>query len=407
MAENRRLKVFLCHSKEDKPKVRELYRQLVADGFDAWLDEENLLPGQDWDLEIRKAVRESDVVVICLSNRSVTKTGYVQREIRFALDIADEQPEGAIFLIPAKLEECQVPSRLSKWQWVNLFESVGYEKLKRSLTYRANSMGNLVIPILHLQGYSSKVVEPQMINIPTGKFLVGSTREQLVYAADSKDKYWTDSEKPQREEMLQEFWIGKYPVTNLEYQAFVRSTGHKSPRDWDGNQYPSEKGDHPVINVSWNDAVAYCEWLILETGKNYHLPTEAEWEKAARGTDGRIWPWGNEFDSSRVNTKEANMGTATPVGQFSLQGVSAYGCSDMVGNVWEWCSDEWKFDSSSKISKSSHVSPDEHNYIVRGGSFYRFSWDARCATRRANRATLVGEAKGFRVAVSSIIKSEP
>src|SRR3972149_1061644 len=100
MMEHRKLKVFLCHSKDDKPKVRELYLRLVADGFDAWLDEEKLAPGQDWDLEIRRAVRETDVVVVCLSNGSVTKAGYVQKEIRFALDVANEQPEDAIFIIP-------------------------------------------------------------------------------------------------------------------------------------------------------------------------------------------------------------------------------------------------------------------------------------------------------------------
>src|SRR5262245_44125649 len=138
-AEIRKLKVFLCHSKDDKPKVRELYRSLVANGFDAWLDEEKLIPGQDWDLEIRKAVRESDVVVVCLSNSSTTKAGYVQKEIRFALDVADEQPEGAIFIIPVRMEECDVPTRLSKWQWVNLFESNGYEKLMSSFYRLASS----------------------------------------------------------------------------------------------------------------------------------------------------------------------------------------------------------------------------------------------------------------------------
>jgi formylglycine-generating enzyme required for sulfatase activity len=248
-----------------------------------------------------------------------------------------------------------------------------------------------------------QVFEPQMVHIPPGKFLMGSTREQLIHAANSKDKDWTDSEKPQREEILQDFWIGKYPVTNLEYQAFIRSTSHKPPRGWEGNQYPPEKGDHPVLNVSWNDATAYCEWLILETGKNYHLPTEAEWEKAARGTDGRIWSWGSEFDSNKANTKEANIGTTTPVGQFSPQGDSIYGCADMIGNVWEWCNDKFEFDSSNKISNYPDLSQQENNYIVRGGSFYRSSWDARCATRRANRSSLVGEAKGFRVALSSNI----
>ena len=121
MTKVRKLKVFLCHSRDDKPKVRELYRRLVDDGFDAWLDEEKLMPGQDWDLEIRKAVRNADVVLVCLSNGSTTKAGYVQKEIRFALDIADEQPEGAIYLIPTRLEDCSVPSRLSRWQWVDLF----------------------------------------------------------------------------------------------------------------------------------------------------------------------------------------------------------------------------------------------------------------------------------------------
>jgi hypothetical protein len=133
MKQNRQLKVFLCHSKEDKPRIRELYHRLIADGFDAWLDEEKLIPGQDWDLEIRNAVRGADVVLVCLSKGSTTKTGYVQKEIRFALDIADEQPEGAIYLIPTRLEDCSVPPRLSKWQWVDLFNFNGYEKIRTAL----------------------------------------------------------------------------------------------------------------------------------------------------------------------------------------------------------------------------------------------------------------------------------
>ena len=97
------LKVFLCHASGDKPPVRELYKRLVAEGVDAWLDQEKLLPGQDWRLEIPRAVQEADVVVICLSKKSITKEGYVQKEIKFALDIAEEKPEGTIFLIPAQI----------------------------------------------------------------------------------------------------------------------------------------------------------------------------------------------------------------------------------------------------------------------------------------------------------------
>lgn len=141
---NRKLKVFLCHSKDDKAKVRELYHRLINDGFDAWFDEEKLLPGQDWDLEIRKSVRESDVVIVFLSKESTTKSGYVQKEIKFALDVADEQPEDSIFIIPARVEECEVPSRLSKWQWVDLFDKYGYKRLRKALVGQGNKLGLVI-----------------------------------------------------------------------------------------------------------------------------------------------------------------------------------------------------------------------------------------------------------------------
>src|SRR5436305_9723971 len=134
-----RLKIFLCHSSNDKPAVRKLYKSLVEDGFSPWLDEEDILGGQVWDAEIRKAVRSADVVIVCLSDGSVTKAGYVQKEIRFALDIAEEQPEGSIYMVPVKLEDCGVPDSLSKWQWVSLFEEAGYKRLLRALRARAGS----------------------------------------------------------------------------------------------------------------------------------------------------------------------------------------------------------------------------------------------------------------------------
>ena len=110
--ESRALRVFLCHSSSDKGDVRSLYQRLEIDGVDAWLDEEKLLPGQDWRMEIERAVRNSDVVLVCLSRESVTKEGYIQKEIRHALDVAEEKPAGTIFLIPVKLGDCEVPERL-------------------------------------------------------------------------------------------------------------------------------------------------------------------------------------------------------------------------------------------------------------------------------------------------------
>jgi len=127
------LRVFLCHCSLDKQAVRDLYDKLKSDGFKPWLDEVNILPGQEWDRTIRTAVRNSDIVVVCISPSSVTKEGYIQKEIKLVLDVADEKPDGRVFVIPARLEPCAVPERLSRWQWVNLFETKGYERLVAGL----------------------------------------------------------------------------------------------------------------------------------------------------------------------------------------------------------------------------------------------------------------------------------
>ena len=130
---SRRLNIFMCHASDDKPVVRQLHQQLQYGGFDPWLDEEDILPGQDWQLEIGKAVRAADVVLVCLSRQSVNKRGYVQKEIHIALDVADQMPQGKIFLIPVKLEDCSVPERLRNLQWVDLTGPGSHELLLKAL----------------------------------------------------------------------------------------------------------------------------------------------------------------------------------------------------------------------------------------------------------------------------------
>jgi hypothetical protein len=137
----RPLRVFLCHASNDKLAVQALYKRLSDDGVDAWLDKAKLVPGQDWQLEIQRAVKNSDVVIVCLSAQSITKEGFVQKEIRVALDTADEKPDGTIFIIPARLEACDVPERMSKFQWVDLFSDNGYEQLIKALKLRADKVG--------------------------------------------------------------------------------------------------------------------------------------------------------------------------------------------------------------------------------------------------------------------------
>jgi len=191
----RRLRVFLCHARSDKPAVRDLYRRLRSDGIALWLDEEDLLPGQDWQLEIPKAVRSSDAVIICLSRRAITKAGYVQKEIEDALDVASKQAEGAIFLIPLRLEGCEVPERLRRWQWLDLFRKTGYERLLRALRTRAEHLG--------LRAHPSEL---EMILIPAGEFLMGSD--------PARDEGASYDEQPQHTLYLPDYHIAKTPVTN-------------------------------------------------------------------------------------------------------------------------------------------------------------------------------------------------
>jgi formylglycine-generating enzyme required for sulfatase activity len=416
MVNKRKLRVFLCHSSSDKPRVRELYGQLITEGFDVWLDEEKLLPGQNWDLKIQKAVRESDVVVVCLSNSSTTKAGYVQKEIRFALDVAEEQPEDAIYIVPAKLENCQVPDRLTKWHWVNLFEPNGPHKLELSLKARASELGleemvnRRIIAKVGGAGTLRKLVEPQMIKIPEGKFLMGSTAEQAKeIIKEGHPHEYVKWEQPAHEVFVSEFFISRYPVTNSQYREFLLETKHRAPHGWQTNEYkyPLERRDHPVVGVFWEDAKYYCEWLSQRTGQNYRLPTEAEWEKAARGTDGRIYPWGENHKSivNLANTSEANRNITTPVGQFSPNGDSFYGCADMAGNVWEWCLD-WFLDQGYDITGEEIKDPQGPKTgiarLLRGGAFNFTHRYARCTLRYSVDPSYVNWDCGFRVVRSPI-----
>ena len=143
----RPLRVFLCHASQDKPAVRKLHRYLKQHGIEPWLDEIDLLPGENWEVEIPRALNASDVILVCLSKNSINKEGYVQKEISFALDKALEKPDGTIFIIPAKLEDCEVPNRLNRYQWVGLFRPDSNKRLLLGLNKRALSLGSDVLPV--------------------------------------------------------------------------------------------------------------------------------------------------------------------------------------------------------------------------------------------------------------------
>jgi eukaryotic-like serine/threonine-protein kinase len=229
----------------------------------------------------------------------------------------------------------------------------------------------------------------EYVRVPAGNFLMGS--------ADS-DTSASSDEKPQHTVYLEEYLIGKYEVTNEQFAAFARATS----RSW---SLPAGKENHPVVDVSWNDAVAFCEWVSQATGRKVQLPTEAQWEKAARGTDGRIYPWGNTWDAARLNSSAGGVGATTPVGRYSPAGDSPYGAADMAGNVWEWVADsynetEYKTRTASGSEVRDPTSPTSgQSRVLRGGSWHLHQDFARCAYRLGDQPVSRFDLVGFRVVV--------
>ena len=235
----------------------------------------------------------------------------------------------------------------------------------------------------------------EMVLIPAGEFFMGSVRGLGQIARI--DEY------PQHSLHLPDFYLAKTPVTRAQYAAFVEATGYRPPTRREGDRVSPDRPDHPVVYVSWDDAVAYCRWLSERTGLVYRLPTEAEWEKAARGTDGRIYPWGNRWDARRCNTPESGRNDTTPVA-VCPDGASPYGLLDMVGNVWEWCATKWGKTYPYNVGHDEGYEAslrEDTRRAVRGGSFYDYSSYARCASRWFEPHWFRGKEIGFRVALAA------
>ena len=204
-----------------------------------------------------------------------------------------------------------------------------------------------------------------MVLVPGGNFTMGSDKVDTDQHAlkVGLSKPWYADESPSLKLYLKDFYIDKYEVTRLQYYIFCQATDYKSPHIWGGEKFPDGTGNHPVSHVSFYDAAAYAEWA----GKR--LPTEAEWEKTARGPDHYIYPWGNEFDFSSANVspsaKKKQGRGLKPVGSFP-QGVSFYGTYDMVGNVWEWV---WDYYLPYPNSTREWQEKEKKQLVVRGMSY--------------------------------------
>jgi len=187
---------------------------------------------------------------------------------------------------------------------------------------------------------------------------------------------------------LDSYWMYRHEVTVAQYRKFCQATGTSMP---DAPPWGFQD-THPIVNVSWNDAQAYCDWAGVA------LPTEAQWEGAARGTDGRKWPWGIKWDAEKCNAYLNGPKTTTPVGAYP-SGASPYGCLDMAGNVWEWCADWYDANYYKNAPQRNPSGSGTGQYrVLRGGSCYDNSDVARCAYRLRNNPDFVFSDLGFRCA---------
>ncbi len=245
------------------------------------------------------------------------------------------------------------------------------------------------------------IIKQKMILIPAGEFTMGNNGRGTTDGPGDPD------ETPTHKVHVDAFYMDQYETTNAMYQEFVKTTAHRPPKHWKGNGHPEGKANHPVVYVDWYDADAFCQWA------KKRLPTEEEWEKAARGTDGRIFPWGNTYSSVRANTpqywlakgvSEDNLGLkggTLPVGSFE-NGKSPYGLYDMAGNVYEWTS-SWYLPYPANKVWNIHYG--NKNKVLRGGSWYDcLSYGCGLSAPTYNRSRFSPEIRnmgfGFRCAKS-------
>jgi formylglycine-generating enzyme required for sulfatase activity len=249
----------------------------------------------------------------------------------------------------------------------------------------------------------------QMVYVAAGEFILGTSEaEHDTWVREHPGVnygYVFHDEQPQCRVRLPGYWIGRTQVTNAQYLRFAQATGHGLPHQFEqfaGDKVPAGRDDFPVVGVTWDDARAYCVW------SGCRLPTELEWEKAARGTDGRTFPWGFKWDSGRCRNVESLTGktylnyeelvtavktwnrthnmvwdAATAVGSFPA-GASPYGCLDMIGNAGQWCADWYEGEAYRRYASGDLTAPTRGQYswrVVRGDTFYMLPLNFRCASR--------------------------
>jgi formylglycine-generating enzyme required for sulfatase activity len=448
------VRIFVSHhrSPQEDAFAARLAADLKATGADVWLDTESIASG-DFVTKISEGLAGRQWLVLVMTPDAL-RSSWVRQEVDTAFN--EVTAHRMLGIIPLEMMPCDVSDIPLLWRSLHRYDATkDYQSalagLMRALGLAAAPVSQSApvvppplspastvpardptpapvgaTPALHLtpttlynlgfRGYSLRGVEfvlPPVCSVPAGVFTMGSDKTR-----DPKAK---DDELPRHSVQVDAFALGQHPVTVAEYACAVRAKA-VSPRipktgiswavrlmgkyeklsiSWTQQLY---RLDHPVIMVPWNDALAYTQWLARITLQDWRLPTEAEWEKAARGTDGRIYPWGDAFDSARCNTREGNffpidshVAFTTAVGRYP-SGASPYEVFDMAGNVLQWTSSQYIPYPYKEHDGREDVKVDSDR-ILRGGGSFGYAPDVRAASREHISPTAILPS-GFRLAWS-------
>jgi formylglycine-generating enzyme required for sulfatase activity len=436
--ENKKHQVFISYANEKGDNINDGSDRQIADmicsaleseHIRCWIDHRDIMPGEKWVNAMFNAVEQSKIMVLVFSENA-NRSQWVEDEITYALD-------EKIRIIPFRVEKVIPRGALRvlkvRSQWIDAQQPTRQNDLKRLVdavhTYlekdkenkKETAVTDVEMPVNnsvkekdnnHRADFGDGII---MEYIPPGEFEMGS------------NEY--DNEKPPHKVYLDGYRMGKYQVTVKQFGLFVKDTGYVTRAESEGGAYgwtgetweqkedinwknPGFKQDdnHPVVCVCWNDVMEYCKWLSGKKGVNFKLPTEAQWEKAARGTDRRKYPWGNHdpyykgkwyanyaAHDSWEKRGEDGFEFTSPVGSYP-QGASPYGLLDMAGNVWEWCYDWYDSEYYKNFPTKNPTGPESgSDRVLRGGSWYNSARYLRCSYRYYDRPSHRNYLAGFRL----------
>lgn len=414
-------RIFVSHSHKDEDFTQRLVDDLHEAGAEVWVDVAGITHG-NFMQRIDEALEHCDWLVLVLTPNALASQ-YVKDEVYAALHRVKQGYMRDV--IPMLAAPCAPGTIPAQWDLLHRYDATQDYAAALAGVLRAVGLpplaptpGSAVSPVpaapappltavlppdrfparLAQLGYEGRVINgveviiPPVCEVPAGAFVMGSD--------PNRDAGAQPSEQPQHTVTLPVYEISRFPVTVAEYACFVRA-GQREPQqptfqnsvvDWPTQL---QRLDHPVVCESWNDARSYAGWLSYVTDQPWRLPTEAEWEKAARGTDGRLYPWSDGFEQWRCNTLESGKNTTTPVGTYPA-GASPSGAQDMAGNVWEWTSSLYKSYPHKKADgREDQNSTDKR--VLRGGSWSYVTGDARAAYRFNCLSDYFNGVIGFRV----------